>query len=148
MIVFTISFASDAYVSPCFVAFAAALTYAPNLNAFSIISFGTAIAFIAFFITYIEVIKSKFDLDSFYGYPLSLQTLYLPLILAFFVLVTHYLYEDFKIILLISSFAFLLTIFILPIKKGLKNSIKILKFHIIDELPKMKSEIYLVLVEE
>ncbi|MFB1032840.1 MAG: tellurium resistance protein TerC, partial [Aliarcobacter cryaerophilus] len=116
------------------------------LNAFSIISFGTIIAFIAFFITYLEVIKSKFDLDSFYGYPLSLQTLYLPLILAFFVLITHYLYEDFKIILLISSFAFLLTIFILPIKKGLKNSLKILKFHIIDELPKMKSEISLFLV--
>ncbi|PRM87408.1 tellurium resistance protein TerC, partial [Aliarcobacter cryaerophilus] len=48
--------------------------------------------------------------------------------------------------LLISSFAFLLTIFILPIKKGLKNSLKILKFHIIDELPKMKSEISLFLV--
>ena len=146
IIVLTRSFASDAYWSPFFVAFAAALTYAPNLNTFSIISFGTAIAFIAFFITYIEVIKSKFDLDSFYGYPLSLQTLYLPLILAFFVLITHYLYEDFKIILLISSFAFLLTICILPIKKGLKNSLKILKFHIIDELPKMKSEISLFLV--
>ena len=146
IIVLTRSFASDAYWSPFFVAFAAALTYAPNLNAFSIISFGTVIAFIAFFITYLEVIKSKFDLDSFYGYPLSLQTLYLPLILAFFVLITHYLYEDFKIILLISSFAFLLTIFILPIKKGLKNSLKILKFHIIDELPKMKSEISLFLV--
>ena len=146
IIVLTRSFASDAYWSPFFVAFAAALTYAPNLNAFSIISFGTVIAFIAFFITYLEVIKSKFDLDSFYGYPLSLQTLYLPLILAFFVLITHYLYEDFKIILLISSFAFLLTICILPIKKGLKNSLKILKFHIIDELPKMKSEISLFLV--
>ncbi|WP_066347149.1 tellurium resistance protein TerC [Aliarcobacter cryaerophilus] len=146
IIVLTRSFASDAYWSPFFVAFAAALTYAPNLNAFSIISFGAVIAFIAFFITYLEVIKSKFDLDSFYGYPLSLQTLYLPLILAFFVLITHYLYEDFKIILLISSFAFLLTICILPIKKGLKNSLKILKFHIIDELPKMKSEISLFLV--
>ena len=57
-----------------------------------------------------------------------------------------YFFLDFKIILLISSFAFLLTIFILPIKKGLKNSLKILKFHIIDELPKMKSEISLFLV--
>ena len=51
-----------------------------------------------------------------------------------------------QVALLISSFAFLLTIFILPIKKGLKNSLKILKFHIIDELPKMKSEISLFLV--
>jgi hypothetical protein len=68
------------------------------------------------------------------------------LILSFFVLITHNYFKDLKIILLISLFAFLLTILILPIKKGIKESINILKFHIIDELPKMKSEISLFLV--
>ena len=39
IIVLTRSFSSDAYWSPFFVAFAAALTYAPNLNTFSISKF-------------------------------------------------------------------------------------------------------------
>ncbi len=146
IIVLTRSFASDAYWSPFFVAFAAAITYAPNLETFSIISFGMILAILAFFITYFEVVQSKFNLDEFYGYPLSLQTLYLPFILGLFVLLTHHYFEDLKIILLISIFAFSLTILILPIKKGLKESLKILKYHIIDELPKMKSEISLFLV--
>ncbi len=146
IIVLTRSFASDAYWSPFFVAFAAALTYAPNLNTFFVISFGLILAIFSFLFTYYEVTKDKFDIDSFAGYPLSLQTLYLPFILAFFVLITHFLYSDLKIILLISLFSFMLTIFILPIKKGFTNSFKILKFHIIDELPKMKNEISLFLV--
>ena len=146
IIVLTRSFSSDAYWSPFFVAFAAALTYAPNLNTFSIISFGIFLAIFSFVITYFEVLGSKFHLDDFYGYPLSLQTLYLPLLLAFFVLLTHFYNADLKIILLISLFAFLLTILILPIKKGLKESSKILKYHILEELPKMKSEITLFLV--
>ncbi|WP_198304981.1 tellurium resistance protein TerC [Arcobacter vandammei] len=146
IIVLTRSFASDAYWSPFFVAFAAALTYAPNLNTFSILSFGLFLALSSFVLTYFEVTKSKFEIESFSGYPLSLQTLYLPLLLAFFVLITHYIYEDLQIILLISSFAFLLTVLILPIKKGFKDSFKILKFHIIDDLPKMKNEISLFLV--
>ncbi|WP_418186271.1 tellurium resistance protein TerC [Aliarcobacter vitoriensis] len=147
IVLLTRSFASDAYWSPFFVAFAAAITYAPNLQTYTIISFGLFLAFFAFLITYFEVSdKKKFDLDNFYGYPLSLQTLYLPLILAFFVLLTHYFYEDLKIIVLISSFAFFMTLLILPLKKGFFESIKILKFYIIDELPKMKSEISLFLV--
>src|SRR5574344_2491265 len=145
IIVLTRSFASDAYWSPFFVAFAAALTYAPNLNTYSIISFVIVLAFLAFLITYFDASRN-FDLDNFYGYPLSLQTLYLPLILSFFVLITHNYFKDLKIILLISLFAFLLTILILPIKKGINENINILKFHIIDELPKMKSEISLFLV--
>ncbi|RBQ28171.1 tellurium resistance protein TerC [Aliarcobacter vitoriensis] len=147
IVLLTRSFASDAYWSPFFVAFAAAITYAPNLQTYTIISFGLFLAFFSFLITYFEINnKRKFDLDNFYGYPLSLQTLYLPLILAFFVLLTHSFYEDLKIIVLISSFAFLMTLFILPLKKGFFESIKILKFYIIDELPKMKSEISLFLV--
>lgn len=146
IIVLTRSFASDAYWSPFFVAFAAALTYAPNLNTFTIISFGIILSSFAFFITYFEVINPKYNLDDFYGYPLSLQTLYLPLLLAFFVLFTHFLYGDLKIILLISLFAFLLTAIILPMKKGINKSVKILNHHILDELPKMRNEISLFLI--
>lgn len=145
IVLLTRSFSSDAYWSPFFVAFAAASTYAPNLNTLYIISFGLFLAFFAFLITYFEA-KKKFNLDNFYGYPLSFGTLYIPIILAILVLVSNYFYKDAKTIVLISFFAFLLTVIILPIKKGFINSFIILKNYILNEMPKMRSEISLFLV--
>lgn len=147
IVLLTRAFASDAYWSPFFVAFAAAITYAPNLQTYTIISFGIFLAVIAFVITYFDVTKDKkFNIDEFNGYPLSLETLYLPIILAIFVLTTHYFYPTLEVIVLISTFSILMTFSILPLKKGFLESLNILKYHIIDELPKMKSEISLFLV--
>ena len=57
IIVLTRAFSSDAYWSPFFVAFAAALTYAPNLSMLTILSSGLFLAIIAFFVTFLEVKK-------------------------------------------------------------------------------------------
>lgn len=147
IILLTRSFASDAYWSPFFVAFAAAITYAPKLTTSIILVNGIVLAFLAFLITYYEVNKEKkFNIDEFYGYPLSLDTLYLPILLAFLVLLTNHFYSQIKVIILISSFSILMTFFILPVKKGILETTKIFKFHVIDELPKMKSELSLFLV--
>ena len=147
IILLTRSFASDAYWSPFFVAVAAAITYAPKLTTSIILVNGIVLAFLAFLITYYEVNKEKkFNIDEFYGYPLSFDTLYLPILLAFLVLLTNHFYPQIKVIILISSFSILMTFFILPVKKGILETTKIFKFHIIDELPKMKSEISLFLV--
>src|SRR5574344_567143 len=135
IVLLTRSFASDAYWSPFFVAFAAALTYALNLNTFFIISFGIFLALSAFLITYFELRNE--DFSNFYGYPLSFSTLYLPWLLAFFVLLTNYYYKDLQIILLISLFSLLLTLAILPIKKGLAATFRLLKYPLIDDLPNM-----------
>jgi hypothetical protein len=59
IILLTRAFSSDAYWSPFFVAFAAAITYAPNLNTSIILLNGITLAFLAFLITYYEVIKNK-----------------------------------------------------------------------------------------
>ena len=148
IVLLTRAFASDAYWSPFFVAFAAAITYAPKLQTLTIISFGLFLAIATFLITYFEVNsnKSKFNLDDFQGYPLSLQTLYLPILLAIFVLFTHHFYNNYKIIVLISSYSFLMALFILPLKKGFIKAFKIMKFYIIVDLPKMKNELNLFLI--
>jgi hypothetical protein len=147
IVLLTRAFASDAYWSPFFVAFAAAITYAPKLNTLTIVLNGIVLALIGFLITYLEVKKDKkFNLDEFRGYPISFDTIYLPIILAFFVLLTHTYFPDIKVIILISLFSFLLTIFVIPIKYSyLKSKIK-LKNHILKELPKMKTELSLFLV--
>lgn len=147
IVLLTRSFASDAYWSPFFVAFAAAITYAPKLDTSIIILNGIFLAFIAFLITYYEVIKNKgFNIDEFYGYPLSLESLYLPLLLALLVLFTNYFYPKIKVIILISCFSFLITLVVLALKKSFAVFFKVLNSHILEELPKMKAEISLFLV--
>lgn len=147
VLLLTRAFSSDAYWSPFFVAFAAAVTYAPNLSTSVILVNGLVLALIAFFITYIEVNnKTKYDLKEFRGYPIHFETLYLPFMLALMVLVTNSYYPELKVIMLISLYSILLTIFILPVKMGLKKSFKKLKSHIYEELPRMKNELALFLV--
>ena len=147
IILLTRAFSSDAYWSPFFVAFAAAITYAPNLNTSIILLNGITLAFLAFLITYYEVIKNKeFKIDEFRGYPLSFDSLYLPFILAVVVLITNYIYPNIKVIVLISLYSILMSLFILPIKKGFNQAISKFKLHIMDELPKMKVEMALFLV--
>lgn len=147
VVLLTRAFASDAYWSPFFVAFAAAITYAPKLNTSIIILNGLVLAFFAFLITYIEVVKNKeFNIDEFNGYPLSFESLYLPFVLSLLVLVTNHFHPEIKVIVLISTYSILMTLIILPVKKGFKQIFSKLNTHIIDELPKMKTELSLFLV--
>ncbi len=145
IVVLTRAFSSDAYWSPFFVAFAAAITYAPNLSTSIILSTGLILALVAFLITYIEV-QNKYDLNEFRGYPIHFETLYLPFLLALIVLITNYYYPNLKVILLISLFSFLLTVFIFPMKVGIFQAIKKLNIHVTQELPKMKNELALFLI--
>ncbi len=147
IVLLTRAFASDAYWSPFFVAFAAAITYAPLLSPSVILVNGLFLAVFAFIITYAEVSKNKdMRLDEFEGYPLSFQTLFLPFSLGFLVLLTNHYFPNTKVIILIALFSILLTLIVLPIKKGLSKSINIFQNHIFEELPKMKLEMSLFLV--
>ena len=145
IIVLTRAFASDAYWSPFFVAFAAVLTYAPNVSTSIVLVSGLFLAISAFLVTYWEVSK-KYDLNEFRGYPMQFETLYLPLVLALLILLTNHYYPNLKVILLISLYSLILTILILPVKVGLKKALKKLENHTFKELPKMKNEIALFLV--
>jgi hypothetical protein len=147
IILLTRAFASDAYWSPFFVAFAAAITYAPNLSTPTILINGIFLALVTFLISYIEIIRNKdLDINEFRGYPLSFDSLYLPIFLAFLVLVTNHFYPDIKVIILVAAFAILLTLIVLPIKKGFKRAKEKFINHINNDLPNMKMEMSLFLV--
>ena len=147
IILLTRSFANDAYWSPFFVAFAAAVVYMPKLNTSIILVNGIVLSFIGFLITYYEVKNDRNNLiNIFEGYPISFSSLYLPFSLAFLVLLTNYFFPQIKVIILISLFSFFLTLIILPIKKSIKKAISEITNHILVELPKMKVEISLFLV--
>ena len=145
LVVLTRAFSSDAYWSPFFVAFAAALTYLPNFDKSTIFFSGIILALIALIVTYFEVGK-KFELESFQGYPISLETLYIPVLLVIFILITKYYEENLKVIILVSIYSLLLTIFISLIKVNFTKTLHLFKQHITSDLPKMKMEISLFLV--
>lgn len=140
----TRAFSSDAYWSPFFVAFGAAITFTPKLDVFYIISSGLTLALFSFVVTYFEVRKSD-ALNSFEGYPLNFLNLALPFSLAISVLVVHSFYEEIKIIVLIALLAFILSLVVLPIKNGVINTIEKYKIHISNDLPNMRNEISLFL---
>ncbi|GGD31332.1 hypothetical protein GCM10012288_01670 [Malaciobacter pacificus] len=147
IVLLTRAFSSDAYWSPFFVAFAAAITYAPNLDTHIIIINGLFLVLIGFMFTFYEITKNdRFELENFRGYPIALETLVLPFSLAFLVLLTNYFVKDLKVIVLIALFSLILAFFVLPIKKGINKSINIFKSHILEELPKMKVEMSLFLI--
>ena len=141
----TRAFSSDAFWSPFFVAFAAALTYMPNLSASMILTHGVVLALIAFVLTYIEA-KKRFEIEHFKGYPIHFETLYIPFLLALLVLVSNYYDTSLKVIVLIALYSLLLTVVILPLKKGMSKAYKKFTQHITEELPNMRMEMGLFLV--
>lgn len=145
IVVLTRAFSSDAFWSPFFVAFAAAITYVPNFDKSTVLLNGLVFAFLAFIITYYDA-KTKFDINSFVGYPISFQTLYLPILLAFLTLLTNYFNENIKVIIIVSLYSFLITLVVITFKNGIKNMLAIFKEYHFTELPKMKMELSLFIV--
>lgn len=145
IIVLTRSYSSDAFWSPFFVAFAAALTYLPNFDKSLIILNGLIFAFFAFIITYLELRKDN-SISNFEGYPINFSTIYVPFLLAFSILLTNYINEDIKVIVLVSLYSLLLTSILLLIKNSFKKTVLIFDNFISTELEKMKMELSLFLV--
>lgn len=145
IVLLTRAFSSDAYWSPFFVAFGAALTFTPKVNLIYIIGSGLFMALVVFVLTYLDIRKDK-DIQAFEGFPLSYQNLILPFSLALLVLGTNHFYPDIKIIVLITLFCIILAFLVLPIKEGFKLAITNFSNHVSTELPRMKTEISLFLV--
>jgi hypothetical protein len=147
IVLLTRAFATDAYWSPFFVSFGAAMSYLPNLDHTVIFINGILLSFMAFVVTYFESKKSKFlDIDSFSGYPLNVNSLIVPLVLAVSVLFVKYFFSELNTVVLISLFSFGFVLLVLPFKQGSFNAFVTLKKHIYEELPKMKSELSLFIV--
>jgi hypothetical protein len=97
----TRAFSTDALWSPFFVAFAAAIIYAPQASFSTILIGGGILVIVAFVITYLEFRGP--EMENFIGYPISKQTLLLPAILAICVWIAHIIWPDIRVIILVSG---------------------------------------------
>lgn len=139
----TRAFATDAFWSPFFVAFAAAIIYAPKAQFTTILAGGFILVLIAFIITFLEFRGPQ--METFVGYPISFQTLLLPAILALCVWIAHILWPEARVIILVSGFSFLLTLLFIPIRYNFTNAAKQFINHTKNELPGLKTELTLFL---
>ncbi len=96
LIILARSFCSAAWWSPFFIATGVALTYAPGMSWRATLVPGVAMSAIALGYTIIEV--CFFKKEEFSGYPLRVESLYVPVLLAAAVLSAHYIRPEISVL--------------------------------------------------
>lgn len=107
-------FCSGAYWSPFFVASGVAMTYSPGAQWQHTIIPGLLMAVAMALITFWEVSLGK--IEEFKGYPLRMDSLIMPIVLATIVLVCHHLFTRVHILTLISIVAPIGAVFFMKVR--------------------------------
>lgn len=97
-------FCAAAWWSPFFVATGVALTYSPGMHWKTTFFPGLLMAAIAISFTVFELSQRK-DSDNFEGYPIRIESLFMPVVLAVLVIAAHEVFPDVSVIVLICIFA-------------------------------------------
>ncbi|WP_027852289.1 hypothetical protein [Marinobacterium litorale] len=135
------SFAICAFWSPFFAAMGMALISAPGAQLSSLVTFGLPLGLVALLFTAWEIRRSP-DAEITAGYPMHLQSLWLPVALAVSVIIAHLIWPEVKVLTLVSLIALLVTLVWLLIGGGNSGLTEGL-LHIRDGLPNMAGEIFL-----
>ncbi|NRP51694.1 MULTISPECIES: hypothetical protein [unclassified Marinobacterium] len=107
------AFGLCAFWSPFFAAMGVTLISAPDAQLFTLVIWGLPSTAIALLFTYLQIAK-KSEYSPFIGYPLSINSLALPVGLATTVLLTHYWYPNTSVILQVSLLSILAALLIAP----------------------------------
>lgn len=107
-------FCSGAYWSPFFVASGVAMTYSPGAQWQHTMIPGVLMAVAMALITFWEVKRG--DIEAFKGYPLKVDSLIMPIVLATIVMVCHHLFTGIHILTLISIVAPIGAVFFMPVR--------------------------------
>lgn len=134
-------FTCAAFWSPFFAAMAVALSYAPHAQILTLIPVGIGLCAFALGYTYVELSRAG-EMREFYGYPLRLESLWLPCVLTLLVFAFHYGFADLSILYIITFCAPLLCLAVLCFKG---EGVEPLKRHAQGPLSKMGNEIVLFL---
>lgn len=138
--------ASAVFWSPFFAGFGAAMVFAENSSLLVLMGTGLFTALIAMGLSYLEFKKDVPEVvDAFAGFPMHFDAFLIPLLLAFSVLLSHYLFSDIKVIVLIPLLACLITLAVLTWRKGPLQAVKGFSHHVSGQLPSMRGELMLYL---
>ena len=134
------SFSTAAFWSPFFVATGVALTYAPGTVWQKTVIPGLILTIPVFLITFYDAYK--LEKDQFEGYPLTVESLIMPIFLAIFVLIGHWAIPGISILTLISFLAPLGALIFMKTRPRSKQTIKFIG----ERLPNTSSQYALFLV--
>lgn len=132
-------YCAAAFWSPFFIAMAVALIYAPGMQFSRILPFGLLAALGAMLITTWDVWRR--GIADFEGYPLSIQTLRLPVLLSLAVILGKWWWPALTITGIIAFMAPLISVLLMP-KKQMTTA---LKRQVTERFPAMGSQVVLFL---
>ena len=136
------SFAICAFWSPFYAAMAVTLISAPGSELARFLPYTATAGIAALVITYIQLTRRP-DISQFQGYPISVDSLKLPLGLAAAVLLLHYLLPQLSVIMLVSSLSILLVLTTLFVQHSVREASRRFSNHISHGLPNIRGEIAL-----
>jgi hypothetical protein len=141
----TQSFMAGALWSPFFGAMAVALIAAPGASLGRLMAVGIPLAVAAVLITWLTLSSKRYGhARDFAGYPLHLESLWVPAVLAIGVLVVHELQPAWSVLAIIAALAPLVTMITLLVREG-NRAFASLKRLIDVRLPEMNGEMSLFL---
>jgi hypothetical protein len=131
--------------SPFYGAMAAALTAAPGASLTQLIFWGMPIAVIGITVTWFTLTSKRHGgAENFVGYPLHLEALWVPAVLAAGVLLVHEWQPQWSVLAVISAMASLVTVITLLARRG-RQAGGVLLRHVHTRLPAMNGELTLFL---
>ncbi len=131
--------------SPFYGAMAAALTAAPGASLTQLIAWGMPVSAIGIVVTWFTLTSARHGkAENFVGYPLHLEALWVPAVLAAGVLAVHEWQPQWPVLAIIAALASLVTVATLLIRDGAQAGSTLLR-HVHTRLPAMNGELTLFL---
>ncbi|OUR81798.1 hypothetical protein A9Q82_08240 [Cycloclasticus sp. 46_120_T64] len=138
--------ASAVFWSPFFAGFGAAMVFAENSSLWVLMACGMLTALFSMAFSYAELNKETAKVvDDFTGFPMHFDAFRIPLLLAGCVLLGHYLFPEFKVIVLIPLLACLISLLVLSHRRGVRPALEGFSAHVTTQLPGMRGELMLYL---
>ena len=133
-----------AYWSPFFAAMATVLHYLPELSLFELWIYSIPLSVLGLALTIWEARAISPDhLQRFNGYPISIETLLLPLSLLVSVLIARLIWPDVAMVLLVSIASLIIPCILLLKRQGVRNSVNSVRQHIAHKLGNLRGEFLL-----
>ncbi|MDP2608622.1 MULTISPECIES: hypothetical protein [unclassified Oceanobacter] len=137
------AFSACAFWSPFFAAMGLTLLSAPGAQLITLVLFGLPLALVALLFSAWEIRRNPAAKNAI-GYPLRWSSLWMPLVLAVLVIVSHWIWPELAVLTLVTLIAIVFSLIWLLLTRGGKGAKDIVQ-HIRVGLPGMCSEIALFL---
>ena len=132
--------------SPFFAAMAVVLTYTGSASMSWLILAGLPVTLAGLAVVLLAAgIRNRQEVDEFVGYPIHIQSITVPFLLACFVIIGTWLIPHAPILVIISLSALLITCGVLLLRVGVGNTVEQIREYVTDGLPRIVNELTLFL---